>query len=109
MVAANFRRTHSPSQLAWSEGWRNIISLLFFKSAFCGISSPCYLTSAGKNVAQIEYVTTFFYIYVKYDATRRAALTVWAYAGCTLLTFLRCAHCQADTVGRTEKIFNTVA
>jgi len=21
-VAANFRRTHSPSQLAWSEGWR---------------------------------------------------------------------------------------
>jgi len=22
MVAANFRHTHSPSQLAWSEGWR---------------------------------------------------------------------------------------
>jgi len=22
MIAANFRRTHSPSQLAWSEGWR---------------------------------------------------------------------------------------
>jgi len=22
MVAANFRRTHSPSRLAWSEGWR---------------------------------------------------------------------------------------
>jgi len=22
MVAANFRRTHFPSQLAWSEGWR---------------------------------------------------------------------------------------
>jgi len=21
-VAANFRRTHSPSRLAWSEGWR---------------------------------------------------------------------------------------
>ena len=22
MIAANFRRTHSPSRLAWSEGWR---------------------------------------------------------------------------------------
>jgi len=22
MVAANFRQTHNPSQLAWSEGWR---------------------------------------------------------------------------------------
>ena len=22
MIAANFRRTHGPSRLAWSEGWR---------------------------------------------------------------------------------------
>jgi len=22
MVAANFRRTHNPSRLVWSEGWR---------------------------------------------------------------------------------------
>ena len=22
MIADNFRRTHSPSRLAWSEGWR---------------------------------------------------------------------------------------
>jgi len=22
MIAANFRRTHSPSRLAWSDGWR---------------------------------------------------------------------------------------
>jgi len=24
MVAANFRRTHSQSRLAWSEGWRSV-------------------------------------------------------------------------------------
>jgi len=24
MIAANFRRTHIPSQLAWSEGWRSV-------------------------------------------------------------------------------------
>jgi len=34
---------------------------------------------------------------------------VWSYARCVLLTFLRSAHRHADTVGRTEKIFDTAA
>ena len=52
VIAANFRRTHSPSRLAWSEGWRPPV-LNLHSSNEPGELSQCHDDSTINTVMAI--------------------------------------------------------
>jgi len=64
MIAANFRRTHSSSRLAWSEGWR-----------------PPGAQSTSDELDELSKLLLLLVVVATSDAD-----IWWLYAGCSWLT-----------------------
>ena len=71
MVAAIYRRTHSPSRLAWSEGWRPPGA----QSAFIKMNRVNSCSDHGDEDSTINIVVDYYYYIIKIEGRMRGKAT----------------------------------